>query len=69
MFLGRTGIDRAPARRLVEDLEQSGAQVTVARGDVGTYADVEKAVAQIEGPIGGVIQAAMGLDVSVNTCY
>ncbi|KAI0006809.1 hypothetical protein F4779DRAFT_595040 [Xylariaceae sp. FL0662B] len=67
VFLGRTGTDRAPARRLVEDLEFSGAQVTVVRGDVINYGDVEKAVKTIKGPIGGVIQAAMGLDEALFT--
>ena len=41
----------------------SGAQITVARGDVGTLDDVTKAISHIKEPIGGVIQAAMGLDV------
>ncbi|KAL9091247.1 MAG: hypothetical protein Q9159_001542 [Coniocarpon cinnabarinum] len=67
VFLGRSGTDRTPARQLVEDLEDQGAQVTVVRGDVVRYADVEKAVAAIKGPIGGVIQAAMGLNESLFT--
>ncbi|KAI1078223.1 hypothetical protein F5B20DRAFT_548487 [Whalleya microplaca] len=67
VFLGRTGTDRAPARRLVEDLEFSGAQVTVVRGDVINYSDVEKAVNAIDGTIGGVIQAAMGLNEALFT--
>ena len=65
MFLGRSGTDRAPARLLVEELERSGAHVMVARGDVGVYDDVCNAVGSIDSPIGGVIQAAMGLDVSL----
>lgn len=32
-------------------------------GDVKVYKDAEQAVAQIPGLIGGVVQAAMGLDV------
>ncbi|KAI0886290.1 ketoacyl-synt-domain-containing protein [Annulohypoxylon maeteangense] len=67
VFLGRSGTDRAPARRLVEDLEFSGAQVTVVRGDVVNLEDVERAVASIDGAIGGVIQAAMGLDEALFT--
>lgn len=64
VFVGRTGTDRKPARQLVEDLEAEGADITVIRGDVGVLADVQRAVAAIKGPIGGVIQAAMGLNVS-----
>ena len=63
IFLGRSGTDRAPARKLVEDLEHSGATIQVVRGDVSMYADVEKCVSVIDGEIGGVIQAAMGLNV------
>ena len=65
VFLGRSGTDKAPARKLVEDLEQSGATVQVGRGDVGQYADVQKCVDVVDGDIGGVIQAAMGLNVNV----
>ncbi|KAH6656006.1 hypothetical protein BKA67DRAFT_515368 [Truncatella angustata] len=67
VFMGRTGTDRAPARRLVDDLSRSGAKVTVIRGDVVNYADVDKAIKAADGPIGGVIQAAMGLDEALFT--
>jgi len=67
LFLSRTGMDKAPARHLVEDLEMSGAQVVVARGDVGNYDDVAKAINSANGPLGGVIQAAMGLNVSLTS--
>jgi len=62
-MIGRSGLDREPAQRLVKDLEAAGADVGVTRGDVGDASIVEKAVAAIEGEIGGVVQAAMGLDV------
>lgn len=62
-MIGRSGLDKEPARRLVKDLEDAGAFVHVTRGDVGDVTGVEKAVAAIEGEIGGVVQAAMGLDV------
>lgn len=65
VFIGRSGTDRSPAKLLVNDLEAFGAQVVVVHGDVGVYADVGKAVNMIEGPIGGVVQAAMGLDVRI----
>ena len=62
-MIGRSGLDKEPARRLVKDLEDAGAYVHVTRGDVGDFKVVEEAVAAIEGEIGGVVQAAMGLDV------
>lgn len=64
VFLGRTGAKRAASKQLVDDLEKAGAEVTVIRGDVAVYSDVERALGQIGTPIGGVVQAAMGLDVS-----
>lgn len=65
IFLGRSGLDKAPARRLVEDLESNGACCTVVRGDVCSMADIQKVVDSAETPTGGVIQAAMGLNVSL----
>lgn len=66
IFLGRSGADRPVARKLVDDLEAFGAIVRVVRGDVGVRCHVERAVAESErlGPIGGVVQGAMGLSVS-----
>lgn len=68
VFVGRTGTDRKAARQLVEDLEAEGAYVSVVRGDVSILADVQAAVAAIKGPVGGVIQAAMGLNVCHSVC-
>ena len=65
VFMGRSGTDRKPARRLVEELVSSVAQVDVVRGDVLSAADVNEAVRAAKSPIGGVVQAAMGLDESV----
>lgn len=62
-MIGRSGLDKEPARRVVKDLEEAGAHVRVTRGDVGDATVVEEAVAAIKGEIGGVVQAAMGLDV------
>ncbi|KAL2194014.1 KR domain-containing protein, partial [Corynascus similis CBS 632.67] len=65
VFVGRSGTDRKPAKLLVEDLEASSAEVTVVRRDVSVYSDVQTAVAAINGPVGGVVQAAMGLHTSM----
>lgn len=66
-FLGRSGLDKASARDLVEDLESRGAQCVVVRGDVCNSDDVEAVVAAgaAMGPIGGVVQAAMGLNEAI----
>lgn len=66
VFLGRTGADRPVSRKLVDDLEASGATVKVVRGDVSVRCHVEQAVEKSQqlGPIGGVVQGAMGLSVS-----
>lgn len=66
-FLGRSGTDRPSARNLVEDLKRSGANVSVVRGDVESMTDVQRAVDSIEGTLGGVIQAAMGLSEALFT--
>lgn len=34
-MIGRSGLDKEPARRLVKELEDAGAEVHVTRGDVG----------------------------------
>lgn len=67
VFLGRSGADRPAARRLVEDLRASGIQVSVERGDVGNTLDVQRAIDNIEGTIGGIVQAAMGLSEALFT--
>ena len=64
-FIGRSGTDKNAARLLVDDLERSGATVDVVRGDVQDFQIVESAVARLQHPLGGVIQAAMALDESL----
>ncbi|KAL6797448.1 polyketide synthase [Trichoderma sp. SZMC 28013] len=62
-FLGRSGCDKPSASELVDRLRYAGASVTVVRGNVSNEDQVREAVAACakEGPIGGVVQAAMGL--------
>lgn len=64
-FLGRSGTDKPTARAIVKELESAGATVSVVRGDVASGGDVRRLVDQVEGNIGGVVHAAMGLSVSV----
>ena len=61
VFLGRSGLAKPAAKDLVNDLRKQGANVEVVCGDVGKYEDVERAMKSTILPIGGVIQAAMGL--------
>ena len=67
IFMGRSGIDREKPRAQVEELKAAGAHIKVIRGDVTNYEDVERAVAEAEGPLGGVVQAAMALKVGRNS--
>ncbi|KAH6603842.1 polyketide synthase [Trichoderma cornu-damae] len=62
-FLGRSGCDSPSAAELVNRLQDAGANVAVVRGDVSNQDQVREAVAACakQGPIGGVVQAAMGL--------
>lgn len=66
-FLGRSGCDKPSAQRLVENLRVSGATVEVVRGDVMCREDVVKALSACTLPIGGVVQAAMGLHEALFT--
>ncbi|KAI3325957.1 hypothetical protein HD806DRAFT_520675 [Xylariaceae sp. AK1471] len=65
VFLGRSGTAKPAAKALVDDLEASGAQCTVVKGDICNEQDVIATVAAAEGEIGGAIQAAMGLNEAI----
>lgn len=65
VFIGRSGADKPSARQLVEELQSAGAIVKVVTGDVSCYKDVENLVKHTSGPIGGLVQAAMGLKVGL----
>lgn len=65
VFLSRLGLDKVAARRLIKDLESSRADYRVIRGDVCNISDIKQVVDQADSPIGGVVQAAMGLNISL----
>lgn len=65
VFLGRSGTKSPAAQRLVEDLEEQGAQCIVIKGNVTNADDVEMAVSAAPLPLGGVIHAAMGLSEAI----
>ncbi|KAH0536610.1 putative secondary metabolism biosynthetic enzyme [Glutinoglossum americanum] len=60
-FLGRSGCDKPSAQDLLQFLERAGASVKVVRGDVVNKDDVVATLSACTLPIGGVVQAAMGL--------
>ncbi|KAI4237003.1 MAG: hypothetical protein LQ349_002190 [Xanthoria aureola] len=60
-FLGRSATDKAAAKEVVLQLQGAGATVQAVRGDVSNKTDVVKCISVSPQPIGGVIQAAMGL--------
>ncbi|KAK8062318.1 hypothetical protein PG997_014415 [Apiospora hydei] len=61
VFLGRSGLEKQDAKVLVGDLRAQGVHVEVVQGDVSSMQAVEMAIQHAPLPIGGVIQAAMGL--------
>ncbi|OTB17327.1 hypothetical protein K445DRAFT_348859 [Daldinia sp. EC12] len=64
VFLQRSGCDKPSAREFVAWLGQEGLSVVVVKGDVTKLDDVVAAITackKLEGPIGGIMQAAMGL--------
>ncbi|KAF3915792.1 hypothetical protein ABW21_db0200706 [Orbilia brochopaga] len=67
VFLGRSGIDKAPARRIVQELTTLGGICKVIRGDASQMIDVQRAVEAADscGPIGGIVQAAMGMNHAI----
>ncbi|TPR11150.1 hypothetical protein CAN33_0047275 [Aspergillus niger] len=65
VFLSRSGNDKPQAKNLVEYLQAQVAYVTVIRGDVCRYEDVERAVEVGDYPTGGVIQTAIALDETI----
>ncbi|KAI1467743.1 polyketide synthase [Daldinia caldariorum] len=68
VFLGRSGDDRPAAKALVSQLQEAGADVSTVRGDVCLPDDVGNAIqccVDTGLPIGGVIQASMGLSESL----
>ena len=61
VIIGRSGLDKPAAQILIQDLRDQGAVVKVVRGDVGIREDAERAIQACTLPIGGLVQAAMGL--------
>ncbi|KAI2621799.1 KR domain-containing protein [Hypoxylon sp. NC1633] len=66
-FIGRSGTDKLSAKALIDHLKNNGADVIVSRGDGSVFEDVQAAVQVLDTgkPIGGVVQAAMGLHETV----
>ncbi|OTA98515.1 hypothetical protein M426DRAFT_258551 [Hypoxylon sp. CI-4A] len=64
VFLGRSGGDKPSAQKLILLLKSMGVESTVIKGDILSFDDVKSAInvcISTGRPIGGVIQAAMGL--------
>lgn len=64
-FIGRSATDKTAAAELVQDLRHNGAEVDVIRGDVQDSTSVDEALNRMRMPLGGVVQAAMGLGVNL----
>lgn len=67
MLMSRSGCKDKMAKAFVESLREKGAEVIIQRGDVSNLLDVQRAIDQIDGTLGGIIHAAMVLDESIFT--
>ncbi|KAI1208447.1 putative polyketide synthase [Annulohypoxylon truncatum] len=65
VFVGRSGTEKPAAKHLVENLEKAGASCIVIKGNVTNEDDMLRAVAAAPAPLGGVVQAAMGLNEAI----
>ncbi|KAI2615012.1 putative polyketide synthase [Hypoxylon sp. NC1633] len=65
VFVGRTGIQKPAAKRLVENLEKAGASCVIVKGDVTNEDDMMRAIRAAPAPLGGVVQAAMALSEAI----
>ncbi|KAK6544731.1 hypothetical protein TWF694_001416 [Orbilia ellipsospora] len=67
VFLSRSGLEKPPARRIIQDLRTLGAECDIIKGDVCCINDVKKVIGQADilGPIGGIIHAAMGASQTI----
>lgn len=67
VFLTRTGASGSRAQKLISDLRSLDVNVQVVQGDVSNIQDVQHAVQACQnGPIKGVVHAALTLHVSGN---
>lgn len=64
-FLSRSGTSKTAAASHVQCLQKRGVNIEVVEGDVTSLDDVTHAVMKAKSPIGGVVHAAMALDVSI----
>ncbi|KAI0436475.1 KR domain-containing protein [Xylaria telfairii] len=67
-FLGRSGLQKSSARKLIEDLDLLGVRSVVISGDICNDVNAEAFVdaAAALGSIGGVVHAAMSFNESIS---
>jgi hypothetical protein len=63
VFLGRSGARSPKSKELLERLDAGGAEVKVMQTDITNYAEVKRTISAVDGSIGGIVHAAMGLSV------
>ncbi|KAI0189868.1 reducing type I polyketide synthase 10 [Astrocystis sublimbata] len=66
-FLGRSGLQKSAAKNLIRDLDLLGVESAVVTGDVCNESNVKAVIGAgaALGSIGGVVQAAMGLNEAI----
>jgi hypothetical protein len=63
--LSRSGVDSESKSTLVREMRESGVNLIIQQGSVTEIEDIKKLKDQVkEHPVGGIIQAAMALNVS-----
>jgi NAD(P)-dependent dehydrogenase (short-subunit alcohol dehydrogenase family) len=63
--LSRSGHDDEKSQGIVQDIESLGSHIDLLKGDVSNLEDIRQAFKQTTVPIGGIIQGAMVLRVSL----
>lgn len=66
VFFSPSGQEKTSAKELVKDFSAYGAEIHVIAGDVVDSSSIEKAIAGVDGEIGGVVLAAMRLEVMIS---
>ena len=64
-YLSRSGCANKETRNFLAELQASGADTVIVRGDVASLEDVQRAVSSCDKPIKGVVQGALVLQVFV----
>jgi NAD(P)-dependent dehydrogenase (short-subunit alcohol dehydrogenase family) len=63
VLMGRSNPAHSKNKAVVTHLKSLGASVNIEHGDITRFDDIRRIISEIDGTIGGVVHAAMGLSV------